>query len=132
MDIAVCTINFEHKTLQYAAAYRPLLMNRNGELTEIKGNKNPIGGTYPYKNKQFDNHTINFETGDSFYIFTDGYVDQMNTENRKYTTKRLRDALTEIWNKNMDEQHIIVEQNIRQWQATSEQLDDILFIGFRL
>ncbi len=133
MDIALCSLNIFEKTLSYAGAYRPLLLIRDNELIEFKGNPYPIGGNFKYKKaKHFTSHDIKLEEGDTLYIFSDGYPDQFGgEENRKFTTKRFKNLLLEIQPEPMDIQKNILIQTFQEWKADYKQMDDILIIGLR-
>ena len=43
MDIALCNINYNTNTLTFSGANNPCVIIRNGELIELKANKQPIG-----------------------------------------------------------------------------------------
>lgn len=80
----------------------------------------------------FTNTTIQLKKGDSFYLFTDGYVDQFGGEkDSKYSTKRLKQALLEMQPITLHEQKIKLKSNIENWKLNTEQTDDILVIGLR-
>ena len=65
MDIALCSI--EGMKLQYAGAYNPLWIIRNGEVLETKANKQPIGQFE--KPEPYTTHSFDLEKGDAIYIF---------------------------------------------------------------
>jgi len=87
MDIALCSI--EGNKLQYAGAYNPLWLIRNAELIETKANKQPIGQC---DNRiPFASHSIEMEKDDTFYIFSDGYVDQFGgPKGKKFKSKQFK------------------------------------------
>ena len=54
----------------WSGANNPLWYIQDGELKEIKADKQPIGTTdYP---KPFTMHQIDYKTNTTFYLFTDG------------------------------------------------------------
>ncbi len=132
MDIAICNINYSEKILQFASAYRPLYLFREDEFIEYKGNKNPVGGTLPYKSKIFQNQYIRFLTGENIYIFSDGYADQISEDGRKYKNARLKDFLFSIQEKDMPTQKLMLEEEFINWKGQIKQIDDILIIGIKL
>ncbi len=76
--------------MQYSGANRPLIMLRNGELTEFKPDKMTIG-VAPLKETPFTNITIDTLPGDSFYIFSDGFSDQFGEiTNKKFKYKQFK------------------------------------------
>lgn len=132
MDMALCTMDLNSNRLYFSGAYRPLIMIRNGELTEFKGDRRSIGGFSDY-NTKFSLHEIEVKNGDVFYIFSDGYADQFGgTSNRKYMTLRFKQLLLNIHQLPMQKQNELLASEHAAWKGTSEQIDDLLVIGFRL
>ena len=130
MDIGLCVINRKRKKLQYAGAFLPLYLIREGNLVEISADKiiigmNPEGLSYL-------DHEINLLDDDIFYIFSDGYVDQFGgSENKKFMYRRFRYLLMTIHNFPVNDQKAILEENIKTWMGNNEQVDDMMVIGFR-
>jgi serine phosphatase RsbU (regulator of sigma subunit) len=131
MDIAICSIDHDKKILQYAGANRPLYFIRNAELTETKANKVAIGGHLQDGEKLFHNHQWELQSGDTFYLSTDGYADQFNPADKKLMTKRFKELLINIHQEKMENQHLFLDNFINDWKGSTEQTDDILVLGFR-
>jgi len=132
MDIAVLSIDQDKNQISYAGAGIPLLIIKNGEIEEIKGSNFGIGGAQR-KKTQFEKHKIEFSKGDMFYIFSDGYADQIGgKEGRKYYKKRFKEFLMEIKDNSMEEQKRLIEQEFFQWKGDYKQIDDILVIGLKM
>ncbi len=151
MDIAFCVINRKKMQLQYAGAYNPLYLYRkntepaiepfddlkmviNSECTlyEIKADKMPIGIHLDEK-ERFTNHVIDLYKGDTFYMFSDGYVDQIGGAlNRKFMSKHFKNKLFEIQNFGMAQQKTMLNETIENWKGQQEQVDDIVLIGVRV
>jgi serine phosphatase RsbU (regulator of sigma subunit) len=132
MDISVVSINLTNKTMQYAAANRPLYFIRNGELTETKANKVAIGGHMMDEEKNFTNHVFQIESGDAIYLSSDGYADQFSPADKKLMTKRFKEILLSIQQLSMPEQEKYLEKFITDWRGNMEQTDDVLVIGVRI
>ncbi len=131
MDIALTVINMETKELKFAGAYNPLLMIRNNELTEIKGNKMPIG-IHIKDAEPFTNHSIQLQEKDTIYLFSDGYLDQFGgTSGGKFKSKQFKELLLSINNESMYIQKELIDSNFENWKGDLKQLDDILIIGMR-
>lgn len=132
MDLALCSINVKSKKIEYAGAYRPLYLLRDGEIIETKGDKFPIGGQQIKHKGNFTNHEIKVKKDDIVYIFTDGYADQFGGENtKKFMTKRFKEILLQIRNMTMKEQEAFLRKTINEWRGNIRQIDDILVIGLR-
>jgi serine phosphatase RsbU (regulator of sigma subunit) len=132
MDIALCVIDFDTMHLQYAGAYNPLYLFRNGELVEIKADKMPIG-IYIREKDSFTNHEVQLEKGDTFYIFSDGYADQFGgPTGGKFKSKPFKELLLKIQDKTMQEQRELLNKHIDDWRGNIEQIDDVIILGVRI
>lgn len=132
MDIALCVIDRDVKTIEYAGAYNPLYLVREGELLEFKANKMPIG-IHVTDNVPFTCTSIEYMPGDTFFIFSDGYADQFGgEEGRKFMSKPFKRLLTEIATLPIEEQRRRLYDAHFEWKGDHDQVDDILVIGFRL
>ncbi len=132
MDIALCIIDYNKMFLQFAGAYNPLYLIRNGELSITKGDKMPIG-IYITEQKNFSNHEFSLNKGDTIYLFSDGYADQFGgSKAGKFMTKPFKKLLLEIQNETMKRQKEILNETIEKWKGNLDQIDDILVIGIKI
>ena len=133
MDISLCIIDKKLKSISFSGAYRPLIHVRNRELTEISGDKKPIGGDHFKEDREFTNHEMKYKPGDFIYMLSDGYIDQFGGDRkRKYMKKRLKEKLCEIIEEPLDRQLEILKSELRNWMGQIEQIDDITVMGIRL
>jgi len=131
MDICVCLLDPEKRSLQFAGALCPLWILSKGELTEIKGDKMPVA--IHETMKPFTNHWIDLKQGDTFYIFSDGFVDQFGGPNqKKYLSKNFKITLGEMQAKPMYEQGVELDRIFEEWREDVEQIDDVTVIGVRV
>ncbi|MFN8206508.1 MAG: two-component regulator propeller domain-containing protein [Bacteroidales bacterium] len=132
MDIALVVYDFDTKMLQYAGANNPFYLVRNGELIEYKADGMPIG-IYVGEEKFFTNNEIQLQSGDSCYIFSDGFADQFGgPAGGKFKTKPFKRLVTQEAPKPMSEQKLLFEKALEDWKGSLDQVDDILVIGFRV
>lgn len=133
MDIALCTIHKNTNELEYAGAYRPLVMVRDGSTIKLDADKKPIGGSQMGLERTFKNHTHKLHKGDTVYIFSDGYADQFGgPSSKKFMLKRFIDKLLEISGQAADAQEKQLLDTIQNWKGANEQVDDILVIGISI
>ncbi len=132
MDMALCVIDKENKTVEFAGAKNPLVYITNGELKQIKASRYGIGG-YQEEEKTYNSELIQYESPAWFYMFSDGFQDQFGgPKNRKFMIKRLKQLLFDIHYKPMEEQKEILDKVIEEWMKNTAQTDDIILIGFKL
>jgi serine phosphatase RsbU (regulator of sigma subunit)/tetratricopeptide (TPR) repeat protein len=136
MDLALCVLDQKNGRLQFSGANNPLFMIRQTdgkpELSEYKPDRMPVG-YYRDKEDPFTSHQIQLNKGDSFYLFTDGFLDQKGGEHsRKLMKKGFKKLLLEIQENPMPAQKEILDRKLADWMGTIPQTDDILVIGIRV
>lgn len=133
LDLALAQIDIRRKRLLFAGANRPLLLVRQGEYIEIKGNKYGIGGIQYEEERTYDLHPIQLEPGDRIYLFSDGFQDQISQERgKRFQSSRFYELLTEIATKDAEQQKQLLDVELRQWKGDMEQMDDITIIGIHI
>ncbi|MEO8760786.1 MAG: SpoIIE family protein phosphatase, partial [Bacteroidia bacterium] len=106
------------------------IFKQDKSVTELKGNKHPVGAFMEEKITSFTNHTLSLDKGDKIYIFSDGYADQFGGPNgKKLKYKKLQEFITESLHMPMPEQKKYLEQKFIDWKGNLEQIDDVLIIG---
>lgn len=150
MEMAYVLINKETRQLQYAGANHPLYLlrlkegepvaeheeylsaeERGFQLFHFKGDRQPIGTHW--EESEFTNHVIELRDGDTFYIFSDGFIDQFGgTRRKKYKAVNFRKLLLSIQHESMQEQKQIIKSAFESWRGKHEQIDDVSVIGVRI
>jgi serine phosphatase RsbU (regulator of sigma subunit) len=156
MDMELCIVNRITGKLQFAGANNPLFIvrekvegksfdiapnfnieemtlnnNKTYQLLQIKADKMPIGIYIAIK--PFTVNEINIYPEDKLYMFSDGYIDQFGGSNgRKFMSKRLKETLLSIADRNLEEQRVFLEKTLSDWMQGWEQVDDILLMGLQI
>jgi GAF domain-containing protein len=136
MDIALCCYHKEEKILEFAGAFNPLYLIRNGELQEFKGDKVAIGagvsddsGTVTH----YHNHLISLQQDDRIVIFSDGYADQFGGPNgKKFKYTRFKEYLLEIQEQPMQHQMRMLDKMFDEWKGDLDQIDDVCIMGVKV
>ena len=123
MDICLCRWDYKDE-LTFSGAFNPLYIIRNNELSEIKGNKQPIGKFI--KRTEFSTHTLKLEKGDSIILFSDGFADQFGGERgKKLKYSNFKDVLVTANKLPTDEFQSYLSTFLKDWMGSEEQIDDI-------
>ncbi len=142
MDIAMCSYNLKTKKLYYSGAYNPLFLIRSDssepEIIEHPADKMPVG-LYAIMD-DFKLNEIDYKTGDSIYMFSDGFPDQFGGERfKKFMKKRFKEMILNNQGKAMSEQKEVFNNILCEWMAFKDpdeevidQTDDILVMGIKL
>ncbi|ASB50592.1 PP2C family protein-serine/threonine phosphatase [Alkalitalea saponilacus] len=131
MDICIVTLDKGKGVLEYAAAFNPLYKIRDNKITVFPADHMPvsIGET----DNPYTHHAIQYQSGDCFYLFTDGFVSQFGgPNNKKIKHQRFREMLLNNYHLPMQEQLKIYDEYFETWRESQEQVDDVLLIGIRL
>lgn len=134
MDVSLCILEENSSQVQYAGANNPLYIVRQGNLHIYKGDKQGVGGKQKTPNFQFVTQRVNLEKGDQLYLFSDGFADQLGglDGNTKYMYPRFRETLQLLEGFAITKRFIQLEDHFEQWRNGTEQLDDVLVIGFEI
>ncbi len=134
LDAAVCFVNPKEKMLVFAGARLSLYYNDNGEIVQIKGDRQSIG----YKNSDirfiFTEHEIKIHNDSALYLTTDGYIDQIGGEkNLPFGWKKFIKLLEANQNESLEKQYEILKSSIAEYKGEGNpQVDDITVIGFKI
>jgi len=132
IDIALCLFDLETKMLQFSGAFNPLYLLRNKELVEYHADHMPVG-VHPKDNIDFTNQEIQLQSGDSLYVFSDGYISQFGGEKgKKFNIKQFKQLIIEINDQPLEIQKQLFEKRLTEWQQDFEQIDDVLLIGITI
>lgn len=131
MDISILAYNKGNNQIQWSGANNPLWYIQNGNMFEIKADKQPIG--LSDNRKPFTTHNITYSENSLFYLFTDGYADQFGgPKGKKFMYKKFKDNLTAICSLSLNEQEKALQTEFNGWKGSLEQVDDVTVIGVRV
>ncbi|HLP12209.1 MAG TPA: SpoIIE family protein phosphatase [Flavobacteriales bacterium] len=130
MDISLCVINTKTNEIEWAGANSPLWYLSEGQIHEIKPDKQPVGAVE--SPKPFSSHVLKLKPQEQLYLFTDGYCDQFGGEKgKKFMHKRLKELLISIAREPMHVQREHIHKALEQWRGGLEQVDDVCVLGIR-
>jgi serine phosphatase RsbU (regulator of sigma subunit) len=138
MDLALCIVDHETQTLEYAGAHNPLIIIQNNQMREIKGDPFGIGGYQGREAKSFTRHIVDINPKNVgktiFYLYSDGFQDQFGgPDNKKFLPRRFRELLFNIHQQPLKSQKELLENTFKNWvEPENRQIDDVLVIGVEL
>lgn len=132
MDISLLDIQFSNNeiaNITWSGANNPLWFIENGEMKELKADKQPIGKSD--HRKPFTTHSLPL-TVSALFLFTDGYADQFGgVKGKKFKYKPFMELLQKNQSFPMEEQKNKLDEAIEGWKGDLEQNDDICIIGIK-
>jgi len=144
LDAAICFVSglssvatdngqqITHKRqLTFAGAKLPLFYIHNGEINVIKGDRKSLGYKKSDLRFNFTNHTFDIRKGMSFYMFTDGFADQLGGKrNRRLGTGKFKELLKKNAHLPFKKQREILLQSFEEYRGENERQDDVTLLGF--
>lgn len=132
MDLSLCVIGRERRSLQYAGAYNSLYLVRESEITEIKADRMPVA-IHHDMDKRFTTHNIPVKPGDMIYLCSDGFADQFGgPQGKKFRARNLAELFVEFSPLPAGQQGRMLEEKYRGWKVDLEQVDDVVVLGIRI
>ncbi|MBS1637516.1 MAG: SpoIIE family protein phosphatase [Bacteroidetes bacterium] len=133
MDMVMCAINYNTLTLYFSGANNPICILRDGEIIEIKGDKQGITGSTDDIKKPFTNHTFQLRKNDMLYMFTDGFADQFGgPDGKKFRYKNLQKEFIQVHSMSLKAQREYLSNVFDNWKGDLDQVDDVTIIGVRI
>ena len=137
MDLAICLIDKKTRKITFSGSRNGIyVVNKKGDLKEIKGDYTPVGGYYSKKekinNRTYQTHEIKLKKDEWVFMYSDGYYDQFGGDrNKSLGSTRFKDVLVHAV-KNKKLQTSDFKNHFFSWMGENEQLDDVLLMGFRI
>lgn len=131
MDIACYIIDKEKNKLHFSGAGRPLLCIREDAVIELKGEKQHLG----FSDKEFklSDQELEVKQGDSIYLFSDGYSDQLHWKTKKrLMSKNFKSLLLSIQEEPMEKQGDVLKNYFEEWRGDHVQMDDVCILGIKI
>jgi len=133
LELGMCYLMPDSDQMIFSGARFDLYQLEDGELTTTKGTKSGIGYRGIAHDQEFEEHQIDDLSGKSFYMTSDGLVDQVGGERtRMFGKKRLRELLLDVQSKGMKDQGDAIYQAMTEYMGSQTRRDDVAVIGFRV
>jgi ligand-binding sensor domain-containing protein/serine phosphatase RsbU (regulator of sigma subunit) len=136
MDLSLCVIDDENKTLTYSGANSSMvifepLASTDKQVSVIRSDRMPIA--YHPLMKSFSNKVVPISNETVILLYSDGIVDQFGgPSNKKFQHHRLLEFIVENSELPVETQGIVLEQIFDKWKGKTYQVDDVLVMGLRL
>ncbi|MBI9099624.1 MAG: SpoIIE family protein phosphatase [Spirochaetaceae bacterium] len=133
LDMGLCYYSKEDKRVIFSGAKNSLRIVQNGKLTELKGNKQSIGYFKSKEKFEYTNHEISIEENQTFYMTTDGFLDQNGGEKDfSFGKTRFNKMVLKYADLPLPEQKAHFEKELKEYMKDESQRDDIVVLGFKV
>lgn len=135
-DLAIIKVDSEKQKIFYSAARLNLYQLSKSNNLLIKHDADRIGVGYKEKIESKPKlNEIEYETGDKFIIFTDGFSDQVGFSNGKkmsYGYKRAEDIMRKNIHSTSNDLTKKLNKDFIKWQGQEIRRDDFTLVAFSL
>ena len=133
MEVGIVCLNTLTNEIKYAGANTSLTYIQNSELKIAPAGKCSVGSVQDGNIILPTTHSIKLNSGDCFYLYSDGYADQFGgPKGKKYKYKQLEELLINIHQQPMAQQYEALLSSFNTWKGDLEQVDDVLVIGVKI
>ena len=135
MDISLCSIEpfQELFRVSFSGAKSNLFYTKSGQIEKIKGDRQSIGGFNKKEGlKHFSKHELFLSSNSLLYLYSDGYIDQADPEDKRIGSRQLEAWLQEIKAENLAFQKQFFLDKLQKHQKHTIQRDDITFLGLKI
>ena len=132
LEVGACFLQTGRPTLTFAGARFSLFVSDAGEVREIKGEKTGLGYRGIPRDVSFTNQTVDFSADATYYMTSDGLIDQIGGERkRSFGKRRFKELLASIRDLPMSRQRDRIRDALSDWQGNQRRRDDVSVIGFK-
>ena len=122
--------------LTYEGAKFPIhrYNSQTGEIETYKTSRKGIGGKFRNRESSvtFNDKSLEVFKGDRLYMTSDGIGDQNNYERKRYTIKRLLDAISNSAKMDVEQQKNFILNDLNGFKGDCDQRDDITVLGVEI
>ena len=131
--ISLIAFDSETKNLQYSGAGQPIVIVRKGDSIVLKPEKNSIGeNIFGIEYADFSMKNITIKPGDTIYLFSVGYTNQLNSSSgKKMGLNNFTDQLKKTAQFPLVIQKEMLTKYFANWKGNYKQVDDVLLLGIK-
>ena len=132
LDMALCRWDAAEGRLRFAGTRMALVRTTAAGPQEWPGDRTGLAYRSSDPDYRFTEHTVPVGPGDTFYLASDGYMDQAGgAKGLPYGHRRFLELLASLAHRPLVEQRSALADELASWQGDRGQRDDVTVIGFR-
>ena len=130
LEAGICFVSHAEQKLVFAGARFSLFHNADHQFAEIRGDKAGIGYRRFASDTTFNDVALDLDGRFSFYMTTDGLIDQIGGERRRaFGKKRFLACLADRQGEPMSQQADTLKQTFAAYQGEENRRDDVTVLG---
>lgn len=134
LDMGLCIFDQDSRRLVYSGARMSLFTHSQGITRELRGASKSLGYSDERRKKchAFEDKVIEYLPGDSFYITTDGFLDQNGYEDiYPFGVERFAEAIDNVAKYDFEKQRSELIKRFSAHKGSVEQRDDVTVLAVK-
>jgi len=121
----------ETRSFHYASAghWGPVHVPKRGEAAILEPGGLPIG---LFPGSAYSDQVLQMSPGDRLYLYTDGFIETEDAQNRAFGLQRLIHSLASARHLSLDQSVSALTREVELWRGTSEFEDDLSILSFEI
>ncbi|WP_170826932.1 PocR ligand-binding domain-containing protein [Magnetovibrio blakemorei] len=133
LEMGACFLHGDLTKMTFAGARFSLFSVKDGAVDEIKGTKKGIGYRGILLGQTYAETELSLQNGASFYMSSDGFLDQVGGERRRmFGKKRFKELLLSMEDLPFAEQKKKFYKTLLEYQGEDIRRDDVSVVGFKV
>ena len=133
LELGVCYLDPKKRKMVFAGAGFPLYVSDGQDIEIIKGDRKGIGYIRTPKNQKYTNQDLELNEDHTYYMTSDGLIDQLGGKTRRsFGKKRFKELLLSLKEVPLHEQGEKIYEALLKYQGTEKRRDDVSVIGFKV
>jgi len=134
LELGACYLPTDRKSpMIFVGARFSLFISDGISIEELKGDRKGLGYAKIPKDQTFTEYSVLRASDKSYYMTSDGLIDQVGGERRRgFSKRRFKDLLIEYSRLPMSDQKIQILKALDKYQGTEVRRDDVSVIGFKI
>ena len=133
LEMGVCYLPPNSRTMYFSGARFSLFHVNDGDVLEIKGDKKGLGYRHVPKDVSFTRHEVSLADPGTYYLTTDGLIDQIGgLKRRGFGKKRFKRLILELESIPFNERSKHLRDVLTEYQGEERRRDDVAVVGFKV
>jgi serine phosphatase RsbU (regulator of sigma subunit) len=134
IDISFCVVDLPTRSIQFAGAQLPLLVQTKSGVEKLKGDPYSVGDLYLEKVPEFKTCSMQLQPGDRIFLLSDGFIHQLGgaSGRHKFSLKALIATIEKGSGQSMSQIKNMLREAFSNWKGNQPQTDDVMVLGITL
>ena len=133
MELGMCYLGAEMDEVTFVGARFELYLVEDGQVSIVKGTRSGIGYQGISHTQEYEEHQIVNLENKTFFMSSDGLIDQVGGEKRRmYGKRRFKELLLSLKDQPMSEHKKHIYRALIDYQGDENRRDDVSVLGFRV